>query len=294
MKLEQGRRPDILNTYVELLQGYSAGGKWWETIATATTVLELTKGNHTEALNHRGRAHRCTKNQYFAILDFKNARRLARKESNQELELIATVGLVDAWRTSSRDPNFLYPERYQTEKEKNEYGLKQAVRWARIAQSLINQMPAGFTEAKAAAYDNFGLLFTEPNIGNHQKALEAYLPAEDGLRKLLENDPKNLSLQERLARTVHLKGIALENLGRLPEAEARQRESLETSQRMEHRRNIGNASISLGDVRNKLGHPDEAYTYYNQALNVAQKDGEITDSEIYDLASKRLNQMGQP
>ncbi len=293
MKLEQCRRPDILKTHEESLRGYSAGGKWWETIATATMVLELTKGKHTEAFSHRGRALRCTKNQSFAIPDFQNARRLARKESNQELELIATVGLVDAWRTSSRDPNFPYPERYQTEKEKNEYGLKQAIRWAKIAQSLINQMPAGFTEAKAAAYDNFGLLFTEPNIGNHQKALEAYLPAEDGLRKLLEDNPKNLSLQERLARTVHLKGISLENLGRLPEAEVCQRESLEISQRMEHRRNIGNASISLGDVRNKLGHPDEAYTYYNQALNIAQKDGEIIDSEIYDLASKRLDQMGQ-
>ncbi len=288
-RIELGRRPDVLNTHLDNLRTYSATGKWFETIAEATIVLELTKGKHSEALNHRGKGLRCINNQYAAVLDFQTAIRLARKQKDPEQEVIAGSNLVDAWRTSIRDKTFPFPEQYQTVEEKREYGLQQAVRWAKVTQSAINRMPEGASEGRSAAYDQFGLVFIEPGIRDYQKALNAYIAAGKALEEIAEKDPTKSSLQERIARNSHLQGIALENLGRLPEAEAAQRKSLVMSTEVKHTTNIINAATGLGDVLVKLGRKSEGLGCYELADETFKKDGKLAvGSPIHLMIVERL------
>lgn len=289
MKIERGRKPDFLNQHLESLRLKSATSDWLGTIAEATAVLELTDGKHPEALNHRGKGWRCIKMQSLAVLDFQTAIRQARKSGDLEQEVMAAANLVDAWRTANRDQNFPYSQKYQIQTDKRRYGLQQANRWARKTQLLIKHMPH-FTEAKAHALNMMGLLFIEPEIQNFQKALAIYNLTEKSLRDLQIDDPSSYSLKERLARTIHLKGLALEQLGKLPEAEAAQRESLGMSVGMNHVRNIGNAANGLGDVLMKQGYPDKAHHYFKIAYKISEKDGKVIDQEIHDDASRRLTQ----
>lgn len=282
---ERVKPPENLEVLRTQARAFSAAGKWDDVISLRSEILEASPED-VESLNERGRSYRCMRKQHMALGDFQTAITCARTARDQEGELIGVIGLVDAWRTAHRDPEFPYPKGITTEGERKEFGYREAVSYADQARALIAQMPKGFTDAKGHAYNNFGLLFVE--VKDYNKALLAYTDAETGIRELLGNNPQDLSLQERLARAVHLKGIALENLGQLTEAEIAQRESLEMSVKLGHVKDTGNAANGLSDVLVKLGRIDEAQSCTKQARNVSEKNGEIIDTEIHADAERRL------
>lgn len=280
-------RPNNLRNLRKEARVCSAAGQWDKVINACTEIL-VRAPEDVESLNERGRAFRCVGNRRLALQDFGQAVEISKASGDLEGQLTATVGQIDAWRTADRDADFPYPANVVTPEEKRAYGYQHAIAYADEAQVLLSAMPAGFSEAKGHAYNNFGLLFNE--VKDYARALQAYTDAETGIRDLLRTKPRNLSLKEKLARTIHLKGIALEYLGQLPEAEACQRESLEMSLRTGNVKNIGNPSVSLGDVLIKTGRVDEGYDYYGRAKAVSEKeDGTIADQEIHQLAVERLS-----
>lgn len=209
------------------------------------------------------------------------------QKGNQEEQLTAEVGLIDAWRVANRNPNFnpwtdVQPENLQAR------FYQEAQAHMAAAQSLMDNMPKP-SLAKVNAYTNFGLL--HENMGNFPQSLEAYNQAEGIIRALAEADPQNIDYQNRLARTLHTKGITEERLGNFAEAEALQRETLEIYIPLGDLRGIGNAKISLGDALKNLNSPDDAQSYYQQAQQGAIREGNIADPEIYDLATERISQL---
>lgn len=301
--VEHAKRPDLLTQRMATLGVYDSSSKWQEAIGLSTVILkQLSRRKESpeilaqiaDVLNTRGKALRCNVQQHQAIPCFEKALSITEKLGDQERRLITLGNLIDGWRTHPRDEDATYPSEVQTKEQKKAYALQQAGRFADQAQTLINQMPPEFSEARGHVWNQFGLLYTEPEATDHKKALAAYIPAETGFRKALETNPKHQGLQERLARTIHLKGVALENLGQLPEAETAQREALDRSLQLEHAQNIGNAANGLSDVLIKLGRPSEALPYIKLAIKVSEKDGQVIHPEIHRDAMRRLAQFQNP
>lgn len=301
--VEGTRRPDLLAQRMLTLRECDAAGKWQDAIGLSSIILkQLSRRKETseiltqtvDVLNTRGKVLRCDTKQHLAIPCFEKALVLAEKTGDQEQQLMSTSNLIDGWRTYHRGIKPSYPADVKTDEQRKVYGLQKAISHADQAQELIRQMPPGFSEARGNAYNQFGLIYTAPEVADPQKAFDSYILAEEGFRPGLIDDPNNAGLQERLARTIHLKGAALEQLGRLPEAEIAQRDALDRSIKMEHAQNIGNAANSLGDIKMKLGDSQEAFKCFQLAYEISKKDGNVISPEIRRDAMIRLAQFKTP
>lgn len=283
------RAGDLLTEQLRGAQALQVAGRWQES-ADAYTQLEQLLGADTRIFNGRGVAWRMLRNPAAAIFDFTLARDLAKAQGNQEEQLTAEVGLIDAWRVANRDPNFnpwtdVQPENLQAR------FYQEAQAHMTAAQFLMDKMPKP-SLAKVNAFTNFGLL--HENMGNFPQSLEAYNQAKSIIRALAKADPQNIDFQNRLARTLTVKGVTQERLGLLKDAVASQEKSLNIYESLGDLRGLGNVRVSLGDVLRKLNKPQEARNYYEQAQQGATGEGSIADPEIYDLAVQRLSQLQTP
>lgn len=283
------KAPNLLTEQLKEAQSLQVAGRWQES-SDAYTQLEQSLGADTRIFNGRGVAWRMLRNPAAAIADFTQAKDLAQNQGNQEEQLTAEVGLIDAWRVANRNPNFnpwtdVQPENLQAR------FYQEAQTHMAAAQSLMDNMPRP-SLAKVNAYTNFGLL--HENMGNFPQSLETYNQAESIIRALAETDPKNIDFQNRLARTLTVKGVTQERLGFLEDAVASQKESLGIYETLGDFRGLGNAKISLGDILRKLNDPQEAKSYYEQAQQGAIREGNIADTEIHDLATEQISQLQPP
>lgn len=283
------KAPDILTEQLRGAQALQVAGRWQES-ADAYTQSEQQLGADTRIFNGRGVAWRMLRNPAAAIADFTQARDLAQNQGNQEEQLTAEVGLIDAWRVANRNPNFNPWTDVQPEDLQARF-YQEAQAHMAAAQSLMDNMPKP-SLAKVNAYTNFGLL--HENMGNFPQSLEAYNQAESIIRALAEANPQSIDFQNRLARTLTVKGVTQERLGFLKDAAASQKESLGIYETLGDFRGLGNARISLGDVLRKLNDPQDAESYYEQAQQGAIREGNIADPEIYDLAAQRLTNLQNP
>lgn len=287
---EISRTPDILTEQLKSAQSLQVTGRWQESVDAYTSLLEQF-GANAHILNGRGVPLRMLKHAALAIADFTRAKELAKTSGDQEQELTAIVGLIDAFRTGNRDLNFNpWPDVQPADLQQRLY--QQAESYVVEAETLITQMPARESIAKINAFTNFGLLYD--NMENPQKALESYAKAETIARQLIGTDPANIDFQNRLARTLTNKGVAEEKTGFSEEAWISQFEALTIYLRLGDLRGVGNSMISLGDVMNMLRNPNVARYLYEQAREGSKKGGEIVDPDIHNLAISRLTQLQLP
>lgn len=278
------KTPNILTEQFMKAQALQVAGKWQDSVDTYTK-LEEEFGADARIFNGRGVAWRMLRNPAAAIADFTQARKLAQAE-----ELTAVVGLIDAYRTANRDPNFnpwsdVQPENLQARL------LQEAQVYMTEAEAILEKMPEP-SLAKVNALTNFGLLHND--MGNLPQALDAYTQAEDIVRKLVAADPQNIDFQNRLARALTVKGITQEGSGLLEEAVASQEESLEIYKNLGDLRGLGNARLSLGDLFVKQGDIEAAKELYKQAKAGVEKDDEVIDPDIHHLTVERLAKLQTP
>ncbi len=287
--VEPANGPEILTQQLEATKALQVAGSWQAAIESYTS-LEQQFGKDTRILNGRGVCWRMLRNPASAIADFTQARDLARAQHSLDENLIAAVGLIDAYRTANRDPKFnpwpdVQPENLQARL------YQEAQVYMVTAYAIMDRMPES-SLAKVNAFTNFGLLHND--MGNLPQALNVYTQAESIARELVVADPQNIDFQNRLARTLTVKGVTQENLGQLDDALVSQKEALYLYKKLGDLRGVGNSTISMGDVLAKQDNTDAAKVLYEQAKTGATKGSEIIDPDIYDLAVERLAKLQTP
>lgn len=255
-------------------------GQWQEARQAYTDIIEsplFEGGIRTDSLLGRGVVNRMLCQYSDANRDFLEAGEGARYLDDPQRELIAIVGHIDLARTGDRDPNWLGKS------------LGVARMYRGVAEAIIKRMPPEWSRAKAEAYINFGLLDLE--CGNPQEALANYEKAEEGCRQLLILDPSNTRSLNRLARTLHVKGVVLDRLDRGDDANEAQLDSYAIYLEIGDRRGIGNVTRSIAGIHEKSGNIQIAAIWYQKALNAAVKDGNVIDKTVYDDATAALKRL---
>lgn len=285
--VEPARKPDILTQRLEAAKSLQVAGgneNWDASIAAYEATIEEF-GINTGSLNGMGVPLRMRKRHPEAIQAFTLARGLAQKANDQEAELTAVTGLMDAWRTADRCAVFPYPQ-YITEDKRKSYLHTISASFIPDTKSLMAQITSPSLAQVEAWTNGIGLIYND--MGNLQEALQAYGQAEEIARQLLETNPQNIDFKNRLARTLTTKGEAQEGLGDLNSALDSLSESLDLQIQLGDLRGIGNAKVSKGRVLRKMGNLDDARDLLKQAQSGAMKDVKINDQEVYDNAVKEL------
>lgn len=163
-----------------------------------------------------------------------------------------------------------------------------AISFLSEGEALAAKMP-GESLAKVHFYTNAGLLFTD--MGIQDAALEYYIRAEHNARKLVEQDPANDEYADKLARTLHTKGVTEEKLGKYNEALSSQNEAYPILERLGDKRNLCNVLSSRGDLSKIGGQETQARNDWEEGLEIALKS---KDREYIDIFTKKLAQLQNP
>lgn len=284
---------DRLDPHEQLTKGLEKAGilenqnKHQEAIE-AYTALEREYGEDPRIYNGRGICFRMLKDPAAAIADFTHAQELAIIFHNKEEELNAKVGLIDAWRTADRNPNFNPWQDIQPQDSRVEF-FKRAQNFMVEAKVLMGTMPES-SLATIHAYTNFGLLHHD--MGDLQTASVDYTKATHLARHLVAKDPNNPVYVDRLARALTTQGVNQLELGDISGARASQDEALAIYIASGNERGFGNAGIGMGDVLLGQNQFKSSGDYYLKVLNrAAPREDYAGDEDICKVATQRLENL---
>lgn len=254
-------------------------GPWEEAEKVLTELIDAM--NHVDAennlkplaLNTRGLAYRMLNDYVKAEQDFQNARNIG----DQEQVLIATVGLVDLYRTGNRDRSRNFAR-----------DLHEATLYADSAKEIMDLIDE-WTLAKVKAWENFGLLFLEKD--QKEVARQAYQKSREGCESLEQREPDNIDVKKQLARLTHLEGVLVEESGNDIEALAKQLNAFNAYMELKDVRGMGNCALSMANIYEKIGDPQDAAVWYSHAIRASMRDDHLIDASTYKRASESLDSL---
>lgn len=265
-------------------------GQYLNVIGEATEFLdqeEIGVEQKVAVLLQRGLAERMIADPRMyieAINDFQTVLQLGENSQNPEWQLEALRCLIDAHRTSDRDPNF-GPERLLQ-------NLQSAQEYKQQAEEVMEQI-SGWSVAKVNVLIDFGLLaLTADDNQGPTNAIEYYNQAEEGCLDLLKQHHPDAP--DRYQRLKNVRAAVLaqsDDLRILSETIEVETTVHEEFIKMNHQRGSGDSAMVLGKLCEKLDQIEEAKEWYKKALGIANlTDGEA-DEDIANLASKALKKL---
>lgn len=269
-------------------------GKYLEGINLATDFLQGEVGpeQKVSVLLQRGLAERMisqpTRRYTDAIHDFEEVLKIGKEQNNPEWQLEGLRSLIDAHRTSDRDPQFGKENLKDHLKIANDYRVQ--------AEDVMTQIP-DWSVAKVNVLIDFGLLARANrenlNEGVLQDELNYYAEAEKGCLELLkQNNPDG---PDRYARLKNVRASALAELAdprvlkSTYENEVRVHEQLV---QMRHQRGSGDSACVLGLLQEKLENKVEAMRWYKTAVGLASPIGGEVDVDVFKAAYLKLKEFG--
>lgn len=278
--------PEILNQKLAAAEAFQVAGgiENWDKSIAAYEVIIAGYGPIADALNGLGVPLRMRNRQPEAIATFTYARALALREGDLAGQLTAVNGLIDAWRTGSRCPDFPYPHYVPLE---NRLAYLHTVAGSFIPETdvLMAYMPNP-NLAEVEAYNQRGLLYND--MGDPKRALESYTIAASRARALVATGTTNVKFQNRLARTLTIMGVSLLRVGDVDKALANQQESLTIYLQVDDMRGIGNAGASAMDALGEKQDYASARKLAEDLLPKVEKD-----PEAQRMLSERLAKLPQ-
>lgn len=256
------------------------GTEKWNNSANSYEAIIAEYGPTPAVLNGLGVPLRMLNRHPEAIATFTYARALALQTKDLEQAVLADAGLIDAWRTANRCPDFLYPS-YVMPENRRAYLHTIAASFIPETDVLMAYI-SGPSLPKVEAFTQRGLLAND--MGNLQDALESYNVAISRARVLVKSDPNNAKFQNRLARTLTVMGVSLQTVENLDEALKCQKESYSIYRQWSpDLRGVGNSGTGVADIFVAKGDYDAARQLYKELLSETEKD-----PETHQMIAERL------